>query len=331
MKATAHANINVALTKYWGKRDKKLHLPQNGSVSVTFNNYGTTTTVEFSDKYKNDSFILDGDDLTEGKEFSRVVKSLDLIREKANISLKAKVISHNKVITAAGLASSASGGAALVAAATKAAGLQLSPEEVSILTRRNSGSATRSIMGGFVEWVKGEKANGFDSVAKQVVDENYWPEFRIIATIINTNQKKVKSRAGMEQTVNTCPFYDGWLKEAQRDIDTVKQAIKDKNFSKLGEISEYSTLKMHSMMMTTKPAIIYWDPATLAVIHSIIQWRSEGLKSYFTMDAGPQVKVFCLQKDVKKLQQKIENIPGVKQTIVCKIGKGIEYIDNHLF
>lgn len=331
MKATAHANINVALTKYWGKRDKKLHLPQNGSVSVTFDDYGTTTTAEFSEKYTNDSFFLDGEDLTTGKEFSRILDSLDLIREKAGITLKAKIVSKNKVITAAGLASSASGGAALVAAAVKASGLNLSPEEISILTRRNSGSATRSIKGGFVEWTKGEKEDGTDSIAMQIVDENYWPEFRIIATVTNREQKKVLSRAGMEQTVENCPFYEGWLKTAQKDIDDVKQSIKSKNFSMLGKISEHSALKMHSMMMTTKPAIIYWEPATMAVMHSIIGWREEGLESYFTIDAGPQVKVLCLQKDVVKLQDKLNKVDGVLETIVCKVGKGIEYTEKHLF
>ena len=331
MKATAHANINVALTKYWGKRDKALHLPQNSSVSVTFDDYGTTTTVEFSNQLQQDTFILDGKDLTDGKEFSRVIQSLDLIRTQANLTHKAKVVSHNKVLTAAGLASSASGGAALVAAAARAAGLNLSPAQISILTRRNSGSATRSIMGGFVEWTKGEKLDGTDSIAVQVADENHWPQFRLIAAIINTQQKKVNSRAGMEQTVDTCPFYQGWLSEAEQDVQAAKQAIQDKDFTKIGEIAEYSTLKMHALMMTTKPPIIYWDPTTLDVMHSVAKWREEGIQAYYTIDAGPQVKIICLEKDVSKIEQNLTQIPGVQQTFVCKVGKGIEYSDSHLF
>ncbi len=330
-KSTVHANANVALTKYWGKRDKKLILPQNSSVSITFDNYGTDTTVEFSSQYIRDIFILDNQKFTSGEEYDRVVKQLDYVRKASGVKYKAKVVSKNQVITAGGIASSASGSAALVAAATKAVGLKLTLEELSVFARLGSGSSTRSIMGGFVKWEKGVKDDGTDSIARQIVDEYYWPEFRVIAVIVSDKAKKIKSRAGMSKTVENCPFYNSWLKYSEQDSDYIEQAILNKDFTKLGTITEHNTLKMHALMMTTKPAIIYWQPKTIELMHHIMNWREEGLESYFTMDAGPQVKIFCKQKDVSDIKSRLLNIKNIKDILVFKAGKGIEYSDRHLF
>ena len=331
MKVTAHANINIALIKYWGKREEKLILPYNSSLSLTLADYGTTTTIEFNKKYKKDEFVLDGKRYLKGDEYDRVVGQLDLVRKQARFKSKAKIVSMNKVKTAAGLASSASGAAALAASASKAAGLNLSSKNLSIMTRQGSGSSTRSILGGFVEWTMGVKKDGSDSFAKQWFDENYWPQLRVLAVIVSFFKKKVKSRTGMRQTVATCPYYECWLKTSGQDLIEIKKAIKAKDFVKMGEISEHNFLKLHALMMTTKPSIIYWLPKSVELIHLVRTWRDEGLSVYLTMDAGPQVKILCLQKDVKKIQARLKKISGICEVIELKLGKGVEYLDKHLF
>jgi len=191
MKATAIANANIALVKYWGKRDERLILPQNSSISMTLDGLNTITTVEFDKKYDRDIFILGDREFKEGKEFEKVVKHLDLIREISRIQGKAKIMSKNNFPTAAGLASSASGFAALSLAGSKAAGMDLGVEKLSILARRSgSGSASRSCQSGFIEWLRGKKPDGSDSYAIQIAPSKYWPEFRMIVVIVSTTAKK---------------------------------------------------------------------------------------------------------------------------------------------
>ncbi len=332
MKATAKANANIALTKYWGKRDKKLMLPQNGSTSMTLSDLFTITTVEFDKKYDKDIFILGEEEFKEGsEEYDEVKGHLGLVREMAGVSEKAKVQSKNNFPTAAGLASSASGFAALSVAAAGATGLKLDQQQLSALARRGSGSATRSVLGGFVEWKRGGKADGSDSVAVQIAPPEHWTEFRMITTIVSTVQKKVKSRAGMAKTVETCPYYKDWLATVNNDIENVKKGVKDKNFTLVGETAEHNCLKMHATMITTKPPIIYWMPATMAVIHAVLAWREEGLECYFTIDGGPQVKVICLEKDADELEKRLQGIEGVQKTILCRPGEGAKLVEGHLF
>ncbi len=330
MKATATANANIALTKYWGKRDKKLMLPNNGSVSMTVDGMHTKTTVEFSPSYEKDIFIINGKEIGEGNAYDKTVKHLDLIREKAGIREKAKVMTENNFPTAAGLASSASGFAAITLAASKAAGMNLDKRELSIIARRGSGSASRSIEGGFVEWQKGEKEDGSDSYGVQIAPPDHWG-FRMIAVITSTAQKKVKSTAGMAQTVDTCPYYKDWLATVQGDIDAVKQGIADKDFTRVGSTAEYNALKMHATMITTKPPIIYWNDATMRIMHSVMGWRDSGLESYFTMDAGPQVKIMCLEKDVGEITKRLKDIEGIEDVVLCKPGEAARLVDDHLF
>jgi diphosphomevalonate decarboxylase len=331
MKATAFANINIALTKYWGKRDEKLILPHNSSISITYDGYGTTTTVEFNKEYSKDIFILDNKKYENEKEYDRVVNQLDLTRKLAKFKLKAKVISQNQVVTAAGMASSASGAAALSLASVTAAGLKLSQRNLSILARQGSGSATRSILGGFVKWEMGKKINGLDSFARQIANEQYWSEFRMIAVLVNNSQKKVKSRAGMAATIKTCPYYEVWKKTVIVDNRDIEKAIKAKDFSKIGEIAEHNCLKMHALMMTTKPALLYWTAETLSILHSVYLWREQGLETYFTIDAGANVNLICLKKDVDKIKNKLSKLLGINKVIELKVGKGVHLLDKHLF
>jgi diphosphomevalonate decarboxylase len=330
MKATAIANANIALTKYWGKRDKKLMLPNNGSVSMTCDGMSTKTTVEFSPENERDVFIINGKEISEGKAYDKMTRHLDLIREMGGRQEKARVMTENNFPTAAGLASSASGFAALTLAGSKAAGLSLDMKDLSILARRGSGSASRSIEGGFVEWRRGQEEDGSDSYGIQIASPEHW-DFRMIAVITSREAKKVSSRAGMAQTVETCPYYKDWVSTAQEDIDAVKQAIRDRDFTRAGSTSEFNTLKMHATMITTRPPIIYWNDATMRIVHSIMDWRDEGLECYFTMDAGPQVKIMCLEKDVEEITRRVREIQGVEDVVVCKPGDSARLVDEHLF
>jgi len=329
MKATAKAHSNIALIKYWGKRDSNLMLPQNSSISMTLDKFYTITTVEFSEKQKEDELFINNEKQL-GEELEGIKKPLDEIRKKAKISLKAKIFSENNFPTAAGLASSASGFAALALAASTAAGLKLNEKELSILARLGSGSASRSILGGFVEWQKGEKADGSDSYAVQIANEKHWLEFKMLVTIVSAKEKKIKSRAGMSQTVKTCPYYKAWLETINEDLNNVRKGIKEKNFSLVGSTAEFNALKMHATMITTKPSIIYWQPLTMQIIHLINELRDSGLECYFTIDAGPNVKVMCLEKDEKKLIKELEAINDIK-TVSCSAGPKASLINKHLF
>ncbi len=330
MKKTAIANANIALVKYWGKRDPDLFLPYNGSISLTLDKLSTTTTVEFNG-YDQDIFILDNQEIKKGKELEKLIQHLDLIRKIAGINKKAKIVSENNFPRAAGLASSASGFAALTLATTKALGMNLDVKELSIVSRQGSGSSTRSCLGGFVEWTKGEKQDGTDSYAQQIAFPNHWPEFRIIVTVVSTRAKKISSRVGMAKTIETSPMYKAWLDTIERDLNNIRQGILKKDIDLVGSTAEMNCLKMHSTMITTNPSIIYWQPATLEIIHSVLEWREQGLKCYFTIDAGPQVKVICLEDQSKELEKRLQSLDGVKQVIVCKPGQGSGLIEKHLF
>ncbi len=329
MKATAEANANIALVKYWGKRDAKLMLPQNGSISMTCDGLTTTTTVEFSEKYKEDIAIINDEELLKDKD--AIVAHLNLIRGIAGIKLRAKMVSESNFPIAAGLASSASGFAALTVAAAKAAGLNLNEREMSMLARRGSGSASRSIGEGFVEWFKGARADGADSYAESIVKKDYWKDFRMMTTIVAESKKKVSSRAGMAQTVATCPYYDGWLRTVDEDLKIVREGIKARDFAVVGACAENNCLKMHATMMTTKPAIIYWRAPTMEIIQSVMLWRASGVECYFTIDAGPNVKVVCLEKDAKEINKRLLELEGVKKTITCMPGDGARLGVKHLF
>ncbi len=349
-KSTAIAHPNVALVKYWGKRNAELILPQNASISVTLDGAQTITTIELDmDLQQHEFYFRDGSEpfyrrISEGKELERVIGQIELIMKIADVQgLKARVISRNDFPTGAGLASSASGAAALVVAACDALNNFSSnkPElyapifdggekELSILSRRGSGSSCRSIYSGFVEWLKGEKEDGSDSYAVQLADENYWPDFRVVTAIMTAEKKKLTSRAGMEQTVRTCPLYHCWLQSVEDDLSNVRNGIKQRDFDLVGRAAEHNALKMHSLMFTTKPAIIYWLPSTLQLINEIYGWREDGIKAYFTIDAGPQVKILCLQTDLNRLENRLKVLSGIERIIVNKPGQGAHPTDKHL-
>jgi diphosphomevalonate decarboxylase len=330
MKATAIAHSNIALVKYWGNRDNELILPNNSSISMTLDKLFTTTTVEFSEKYKTDSLKIDGQKF-EGEELERVSENLDLIREKAGKGLFAKIVSKSNFPKAAGLASSASAFAALALAASKAIGLDLDKKELSMIARHGSGSASRSIHEGFVEWHKGTQDDGSDSYTDIIAPKEHWEELRMIVTVLTTKEKKVKSRAGMAKTVDTSPLYKAWLETIDEDLKNMGSALARKDFTLLGKTAEMNALKMHATMITTDPHIIYWEPETIVLMKEVMALREEGIECYFTMDGGPQVKIICLEKNVGEIEKRLKEIKEIKQMFVCKAGDGARLTNEHLF
>ena len=329
MKFTAVACSNIALAKYWGKRDKTLILPYNSSLSVTIAGLLTKTTVEFDSRYRQDEISIDGS--SEPTNVQAALEHLQIIRDRAGISCHAKVVSQNNFPKAAGLASSASGAAALALAGSAAAGLNLDGKELSILARLGSGSASRSIHGGFVIWHKGTAPDGSDSFAEQVVKPDYWPEFRVLVVVVSTKEKSIKSRAGMSETVATSPFYQGWLDTAEEDVYNIKQAILDRNLPTLGHLAEENCLKMHATMITTRPPLIYWSPTTVSVIHLVHKLREEGVQAFLTIDAGPNVKILCLDTEVAKIKQRFALLDDILEIREAKVGEKANLIEDHLF
>ncbi|GLO64416.1 diphosphomevalonate decarboxylase [Oceanobacillus kimchii] len=324
MKATAKAHTNIALIKYWGKRNEPIILPTNSNLSLTLDGFSTVTTVHFQEELSSDEFILN-DKLIEDEASKRVTGFLNKVRAMAGKDMYARIHSLNHVPTAAGFASSASGFAALAAASTKAIGLELNDTELSILTRQGSGSACRSIYGGFVEWQMGEEENGSDSYAVPIASKDHW-DIRVAAVVLSATEKKVSSRDGMRRTVETSPFYDGWLQQTPKDLEEIKTAIHDKDFEKTGSIAEVNCMRMHATTLGANPPFTYWQDTTMRVMQTVQQMREEGIPAYFTIDAGPNVKVLYLPEDERKVKQKLEQIAGVEDVIVSKPGKGISYL-----
>lgn len=325
MKSIAIAHANIALVKYWGKRDEALNLPAVGSISITLRDLFTKTSVEFRENLKSDILILNGERANPKQEF-RSSKFLDLIREKAHTPLFAEIASENNFPTGAGLASSASGFAALTLAASDAAGLDLSPAPLSELARRGSGSAARSIFGGFVEMKMGEKADGSDAVAFQLHDEHYWP-LDMLILITSAAEKETGSTEGMNLTAETSPYYRAWVESSPADLAAMREAISRKDFRQLGEISEYSCFKMHGLALSARPGLLYWNPLTVTLIHEVRRLRQKGLPAYVTIDAGPQVKVICLPEYSEQFRRELSQIEGIKQILKTSIGPGARIVE----
>lgn len=320
MKATAKAHSNIALVKYWGKRDERLNLPAVGSISITLKEIYTITSVEFKNDLKEDVLILNNSTAPDAQR-KRVSRFLDLIRKEGQFSTPARVVSENNFPTGAGLASSASAFASLALAGTTAAGIQKSETQLSELARLGSGSAARSVFGGFVEMKMGTLTDGTDAVAHQIAPEDYW-DIRVLIAITSTEAKKTGSTEGMQLSAETSPYYQEWLSSSPKDLADMRQAIKFRDFKSLGKISEYSCLKMHALAMSARPGLIYWNSTTLECIQAIMELRKSGIPVYFTIDAGPQVKAIYLPENEDQIQKALANIKGVKKIIKTALGPG---------
>ena len=323
-KGKARAYTNIALIKYWGKKNEELILPMNNSLSLTLDAFYTETEVIFSDSYMVDEFYLDGT-LQDEKATKKVSQFLDLFRKEAGLSLKASVISQNFVPTAAGLASSASGLAALAGACNTALKLGLDDLSLSRFARRGSGSACRSIFGGFDEWEKGH--DDLSSYAKPVPSDSFEDDLAMVFVLINDQKKEVSSRNGMRRTVETSSFYQGWLDSVEGDLYQLKQAIKTKDFQLLGETMERNGLKMHGTTLAAQPPFTYWSPDSLKAMDAVRQLRKKGIPCYFTMDAGPNVKVLVENSHLSEVQETFTKLFSKEQVITAHAGPGIAIIE----
>jgi diphosphomevalonate decarboxylase len=326
MKATSKAPVNIAFIKYWGKKNKKLRLPANSSVSMNLNSVFTITTVEFSKKYKQDSFAFKHE-LATNKEKQRVFNQLDLIRKKAGIDLKARVVSENNFPKSTGLSSSASGMAALTQAGVAAAGIKLSEKNLAILARLGSGSACRSIPDGFVFWQAGSSHQS--SYSFSLYQPGYWQIYDVVC-LVSQEKKSVSSTKG-HSLVQTSPFFQVRLKDLNIKLKKIKDNLKKKNFKGLGKLSEQEALNMHAVMMTSKPSLLYWTPNTLRLIKQIKDWRKNGLPIYFTLNTGQDVHVLVEKNNLNKLSAKLKSQKYIKKIIINKPAIGARVIKNHLF
>ncbi len=320
MRAVAVAHPNVALIKYWGKRARAGNLPATGSLSLVLGGLNTATSVSFDSTLTRDRVLLDGrEDL---ETTARVTACLDLLRQEAGVAAGAVVESSNDFPTGAGLASSASGFAALVTAGAGALGLTLTPQRLAEIARLGSGSAPRSLLGGVV-LLENRHAT---TVCEQILAPADWP-LEIVVAITTSGPKDTSSREGMARSEQTSPYYDAWVATHGSDLAAGLAAVRARDFAALGEIAEHNCLKMHAVMLTTRPPLIYWMPATLACLHRVQELRRAGVPVFFTVDAGPQVKAVCLPAAADEVAAALESVPGVRRILRSPLGEGARLRD----
>ena len=305
--ATVVAHANIALAKYWGKSDVARNLPAVPSLSLTLSGMRTTTEVSFLPELERDELWLSGAPQA-GKPLERASKLLSEVRALGKLQTFARVRSHNDFPTASGLASSASGFAALALAAVQASELPVSIERVSALARAASASAARSLFGGYVELGASAEA------AARVAPPEHWPLCMLVA-VTSEAAKDTGSTDGMQHTARTSPYYPVWVSDSPRLFAEVKSAVLAKDFERLAPAVEQSALMMHASMLAAAPALIYFRPATLAVIEAVRAERRKGVAACFTIDAGPHVKVLCTAEAAPELRRLLSELPGVLRVL----------------
>jgi diphosphomevalonate decarboxylase len=320
---TAQAAPNIAFIKYWGNRDNALRIPMNGSISMNLDGLYTRTTVSFQPSLPFDELIINGHEIR-GPGLERISYLLDLIREKANIRARAEVMSENNFPSGAGIASSAAAFAALALAGSRAAGLNLSEPELSRLARRGSGSASRSIPGGFVEWQAGTSDE--DSFAFSIAEPHHWNLVDCVA-IVSAAHKKTGSTEG-HFIASTSPLQAARVAGAPRRLELCRKAILEKDFNSFASIVELDSDLMHAVMMTSTPALHYWRPASLEVMNCVRQWRTEGIPVCYTVDAGPNVHVICLETEAHRIDKQLREIAGVENVLVARAGGPAKIVEN---
>jgi len=313
--STARANSNIAFIKYWGNADDHLRLPANPSLSMNLDGLHTETTVSWDEDAKADELTLNGE-RAEGRALKRVSEHLDALRARLNIRGYARVVSTNNFPMGAGIASSASAFAALTVAAVHAAGLSLSERELTTLARLGSGSAARSIPTGFVEWHVGRSHE--ESFAESIAPPDYWDLVDVIA-IVSGAHKAVTSQEG-HQTANTSELQGVRVTGAEQRLAVCKAALLARDFEQFAEVVERDSNLMHAVMMTSRPPLFYWLPATLAVMDQVRRWRDEGLRVCYTLDAGPNVHCICVRSDAERVSKGLQSMSGVSDVRVSAAG-----------
>lgn len=312
--STAISHPNIAFIKYWGNRDNILRLPVNGSISMNLNGLFTRTTVTFG-AVERDTLKINQANIA-GKGLDRVSYILDLVRGMANIHDAAQVVSENNFPAGAGIASSAAAFAALALAASKAADLNLTEPELSVLARRGSGSASRSIPGGFVEWQMGQGES--DSYAYSIAPADHWDLVDCVA-IVSSTHKKTGSTEG-HAIAGTSPLQNARVADTPRRLEICRHAILRKDFEAFANMIELDSDIMHAVMMTSNPPLMYWQSATLEIFHQVREWRMKGLPVGYTVDAGANVHVLCLGEYAKEVEKRLREVPGVENVLAAGAG-----------
>ena len=308
---TAVAHPNIALVKYWGKADTTRNIPATPSISITLGGLSTQTQVTVGDE---DRFVLDG----APREDTKVRTLLTALRERYEIP-PLHIKSTNSFPTAAGIASSASGFAALVTAVDSLCSLKLNVAERSQWARRGSASAARSIEAGFVA------LSGPDWAAKRLASPADWP-LDVVVAVTDTSRKRISSTRGMTLSRETSPYFDAWQHATRSANDQAAEAIEQRDFAQLADVAETSCLQMHALMLATRPPLIYWNAATVACIEAIRKLQADGVEVFFTIDAGPQVKAVCDPGVTNRVATVLGSVPGVLSMYRSALGEGARVI-----
>lgn len=317
----ARAHPNIAFIKYWGNRDHTLRLPANSSLSMNLAGLYSETVVQFDAQFGEDEFRLNGA-AQEGVRLKRVSGFLDLVRGQAGIGAHARVESENNFPSGAGIASSASAFAALALAASAAAGLDLDERALSRLARRGSGSASRSVPGGFVEWHAG--ARDEDSYAESIAPAEHWDLVDCVA-VVSEEHKETGSSDG-HRLAESSPLQATRVAGAEERLRECREALLGRDFERFAEVVERDSQMMHAVMMTSKPPLTYWQPPTLAVMEAVRAWRAEGLAVCTTVDAGPNVHAICLGEHAEVVGKRLREVPGVLEVRRAKAGGGAQLV-----
>ncbi len=324
MQATARARANIALAKYWGKLDDARNLAAVPSVSVTLEPLVTETRVRFDAGLARDSLVLGGEPARD-EELARAMALLDRVRREAGLHAFAEVDSVNRFPTASGLASSASGFAALAAAARAAAGLPFDRDAISRLARSASVSAARSAFGGYVELAGGE-GSAADPSAVVIAPPEHW-DVRVVIAITDEGRKATASSAGMRRTRDTSPLYAAWIGAAPALAAEVRAGILARDLASVGPAMEQSTFAFHATAMAARPALFYLRPVTLAVLERVRSLReTDQVGVWATVDAGPHVKALCAPADAPRVAEALGAVPGVLRTLTASPGPGVEIV-----
>ena len=298
---SGRAAANIALCKYWGKRDEELNLPVTGSCSYTLSALYAET--EISPRDGADEVLLNGRLLPARDPFAaRLTAYLDLVRSDHGY----RVATHSTVPIAAGVASSSAGFAALVRALNDLYTWRLDDRACSILARLGSGSACRSLFPGFVEWHAGTRPDGMDSFAEPLSVE--WPAFRMGLLYMSQAPKPIGSRAAMQRTRATSRLYRAWPDQVAHDLAVIRDALAARDFERLGSAVETNALAMHATMLAASPPVFYWLPDTVAAWHQVWSARADGLAVYATMDAGPNIKLLYLAPDEEAVRARFAGL-----------------------
>jgi diphosphomevalonate decarboxylase len=322
--ATFEAAPNIALIKYWGMRDVARGLPYNSSFSVTLDRLRTRTTVRWDPTLPSDRFVLNRAPVA-GPAADAVSRFLDLVRAMAKVTDPAQVVSTNNFPEASGLASSASGFAALAGAATASAGLRLSGRDLSRLARLGSGSASRSIFGGFVEWRAGRRPDGRDCYAVPALRASHWPELVDLVLLVGGAPKKeVRSALAMQTTVTTSPAYRARLAAVPKRLARLRSALRRRDPRAFFPLVIEECDEFRHVCETTDPPLDYLTSTsreTLAAIRAFNDARAEPRAAY-THDAGAHVHVFTLRRHERALREKLEAVRGIERILRLRPGPG---------